>query len=163
MKNFIKLIAFLLGSFMLFSMVSCHPERRVMGNPELFREVGEQWVEFHPCYTEPSVIIVRGDTLVQIQTNTDTIIHYDSIHHSTEKIVYKTITKDRWRVDSIMVSKPDLRLQNQLKEQLVECKIHQSNAIKEATDWKNTTVKSWIIGGFIILLLLMLLIRPKFL
>ena len=163
MKQFIKLTILLLAAFMLFSLVSCHPERRVMGNPELFREVGEQWVEFHPCYTIPSVIIKRGDTVIHESIKTDTLVKYDSTYRIIEKQVIKTITKDKFRVDTITISKPDLRLQTQYKEQLIEAKTQLSAAVVEAADWKTKALGTWVFGGILLLLLLYLLVKPKFL
>lgn len=163
-KEMIRLAAILVILFIVAMLCSgCHPERRVMGNAELFKEVGEQWVEFHPCYTVPSVVIKRGDTIIHESIKTDTLIKYDSITHTIEKQFIKTITKDKFRVDTITIKQPDLRLQNQYKDQLTECKIHSANTLQTATDWRNKAVGSWVIGGLVILLLLLLLLRPKLL
>lgn len=141
---------------MVIAMLSCNPVKQIMRNSDKLEAICAECNVLHPCYTEEKVKYIKGDTITQIKTSTDTITRFDSVKNTVVKLIEKKIYRDRVIHDTIEKTKPDLRLVNQLNASLnnYAIKVAKDEAQIKLEHARGNKFRDWLIGLTVISFLL---------
>lgn len=125
---------------LLLILSSCNPVKKVLRSPDKTLQVVDFYLQKYPLVSDTAFIKLPGDTLITSTTDTLLDIKHDTLIRDTTYYITKTITKHR--VDTLVRTIVDRKLQTELQNQNMRYKILLDEQTLKATEEKKKA-RSW--------------------
>jgi hypothetical protein len=139
MKTMLYKCAAVIAALLLI-LSSCNPVKKVLRSPEKTLQVVDFYLQKYPLISDTAFIRLPGDTLITSTTDTLLDIKNDTLIRDTTYYITKTFTK--YRVDTLVRTIVDRKLQTELQNQNMRLKIQNEELEKRLSDEKKKA-KSW--------------------
>lgn len=137
---------------LLLILSSCgNPVKKVLRSPEKTLQVVDFYLQKYPLINDTTFIKLPGDTLIESTVDTVLDLQRDTLLLDTTYYITKTVTK--YRVDTLVRTIVDRKLQTELQNQNMRYKILLDEQTLKATEEKKKA-KSWFwwfIGACIVI------------
>lgn len=132
---------------LLLILSSCDPVKKVLRSPDKTLQVVEFYLTKYPIMNDTSWIKLPGDTLIESTVDTVLDLQRDTLLLDTTYYITKTVTK--YRVDTLVRTIVDRKLQTELQKQNVRLGILLDEQ-KEKTATEQKDKRKWKLWFIII-------------
>lgn len=118
-------------------LFSCNPVKKVMNDPSKTQQVVNHYLETNPLHSDTLIQYVKGDTITNEHTQTDTLttvytLQGDTVHDV--KTVIKTVTQIKNIHDTTRITIKDKSFEAALQTDLIAQKTLNTNLQSELKD-----------------------------